>query len=504
MITFDYALGAGQLQDELLKALASSSTYGTDASPLIKEDLEMEAHTQLWLETDPTELVLLKHLPRIPAFSVIHQYDQIIGYGPGGTNLFYGEGTLPPEAAIQSRRKTETIRLPGLISSAYALASFQTPLMALGQSNLVDQNMASTRLALLRGMNVQCYASDTSTSADGIRFRGLRQQILEGTSVSTSAPYTVNPDYIIDLRGGKLLAPEIRNRSRQIVEHFGSIRWIYMAPQVKQFLEQDIDPAERLYLTRGVADPVIAGQNVDGMMTMGSTVRFAVDNTLTASQYLGSPPTVALSGAPAPLPGGNLGAPAAASSGSSLWTNLDADAAVSYVVTALNASGESTGTTIGPVTVAAGQSVTFTLTPRAADTSYKVYRLGTAPANPTVAMFIQEIIGPLNTTQFTVTDNNARIPGTTEAYGLSIASQNSEVMRDAVSVPSVAQYLSMTNPPRPRNTISLATLGPWMGIFDLAHILHTASRDLIFTAYTPVITHPFQSVAWVNVGSRDL
>jgi hypothetical protein len=503
-LSLESFMGSGQLHDELLKALASSAAAGTDASPLIKEDLEVEAHTQLWLETDPAELVILKHLARIPAFSVIHQFDQIIGYGPQGTTYFYGESSLPPEAAIQSRRKTANIRLQGLISSVFALASFQTPIMALGQSNLVDQNMAATRLALLRGMAVSVYGSDDSTTTDGIRFKGIRQQILEGTSPSTSAPYTVNPNFIVDLRGGKLLPPEIRNRVRQVVENYGTMRWVYMSPQSKQFLEEALDPSERLYLTRGQAEPVIAGQNVDGMMTQGATIRFAPDNTLTVQNFRGAAPTVSVTSAPTPLTSSNVAAPTAASNGSSLWVAADADSAVQYQVTALNAFGESTAYSPATVNVAAGQSVTMQITPRAADTSYRVYRGGDGTHNPSTPMFIAEIAGPGNTTPFNFVDHNARIPGTSEAYGLSVSSQNSETIFNTRDLEAVRDRIVLANAPRSRNTISLATLGPWMGIFDLAHVLHVASRDLVFSAYTPILTHPFQNVTWINVGSRDL
>ena len=506
MATLDASFGAPGLQEELLKALASSSLAGTDASPLIKEDLEMEAHTQLWLETDPVELLALKLLPRIPAFSVIHEYDQIVGYGPPGVSGFYGEASLPAESAIQSRRRTETIRLQGLISSVFALASFQTPIMALGQSNLVDQNMAATRLALLRMMNTAIYASNTDTSTDGIRYRGLKQQILEGTSPSTSSPFTVNPLHIIDLRGFKLTGPEIRNRARQTTERHGSMRWVLMSPQTKEYLEGSIDAAERLYLERGPTgrEPVILGQSVDGFATQGSIVRFGVDNGLTATNYGGIAPVVAVTNAPAPLTGANVAAPVAAANPGSKFVAADADPAVLYQVTALNASGESTPFAPATVAVVAGNGVTIAITPRAADTSYRIYRGGSVlTANPVTPVFIREIKGPGNTTPFNFVDLNEVIPGTARTpLGSPSSPQNSETLFPNRHLEDVRDRISLANAPRARNTITLATLGPWMGIFDLAHILHVASRDLVFSAYTPVLTHPFQNVCWINVGSR--
>ena len=187
----------------------------------------------------------------------------------------------------------------------------------------------------------------------------------------------------------------------------------------------------------------------------------------------------------------------------SLWTAADADPTVQYYVTALNASGESTPYAPPTVAVVAGQAVTIAITPRASDTSYKIYRGGDGIHNPATPMFVAEIRGPGNTTPFNYVDLNAKIPGTSEAFGLTIHSQNSDAMLGTRDFATVAGRMSMANPPSSqRNTVKYATLGPWLGVFDLAPILHTASRDLLFSAYTPVLTHPFQCVCWTNVGNR--
>jgi hypothetical protein len=487
-----------QLQDELLKALASSAGAGTDAAPLIKEDLEMEAHSQLYMESDPGELTILKHIPRLTATSVVHQFTQVIGYGSRSHDGFYGENTLPAEATMQTLRKNVNIKLMGDISSVFALASFQTPISALGADNLVGENQAAARLDLLLKMAREIYAADTSVTSHTLRYAGLKQQILEGTSPSASAPFAANPDYIIDLRGRKLLPEEIRKRAVQIRKKFGMLRWIYMSPDTQSFLEETLDPAERLNIPRMPGEEVLLGQNISGMHTGGVVVRFAMDNTLTAELYRGSPPASAVSGAPVPPP--TIGAPSAAANASSLWETLDADGAVLYDITASNESGESTSTQVGPVAVVAGSSVTIAITPRAADTSYKVYRSSSVHATP---MFVAEIKGPGNTTPFNFVDHNGHIPGTTDAFGLNIASANNSIPVLASLRMQDFRMVSLANAPRPRNTCALAQLGPWMGMYDLARILHTASRDLLFSAFTPQVTHPFQNVVWINCGDRD-
>ena len=491
--TLESILGDSAQAQELLKALASSSAAGTDASPLIKEDLEVEAHTQLWYETDPTEMVILKHIPRFPATSVLHQFDKVVGYGGQGHDGFYAENTLPTEADMETVRESVMIKLMGQISSVYALASFQTPIQALGESDLVAENMASTRLALLQKMCTAIYRSNDSVSRNSLRFAGLYQQILEGTSPSTAPPYTVNTDFIIDKRGKMLTPDDIRAASRRVVERHGRLRHIYMAPLVVEMLEKSLDPAERLQLPRTRDERVLLGQSVGGMNTASGACYFEPDNSLTPSIYNEPPPTKSPVNAPTPLTAGNVAAPTAAANGSSLWVATDANAAVTYAVTAVNGYGESTAYSPAAVAVTTGQSVTIAITPRAADDSYKVYRGSSVLGAP--KYLIAEIKGTGNTTPFNFLDHNTTIPNTSTVFALNMESNNSAAM----TTNNMAR-IQLANPAHARNTVSLVTLGPWMGVFELAHILHTASRDLVFSAMTPRVSHPYQNVVFANVG----
>lgn len=491
--TLESLLGDSAIADELLKALASSSAAGTDVSPLIKEDLEVEAHTQLYYETDPTELVLLKHIPRQPATSVLHQFDKIVSYGGQGHDGFYAENTLPTEADMESVRASVMIKLMGQISTVFALASFQTPIAALGETDLVLENMASTRLALLQKMCTAIYRSNDSVSRNTLRFAGLYQQILEGTSVSTSAPYTPNTDFIIDKRGFALTPDDIRAAARRVVEHHGRIRHIYMAPLVVEMLEKSLDPAERLQLPRTRDERVLLGQSVGGMNTASGACYFEPDNSLTPSIYYEPPPSKSPVNAPSPLGAGNVAAPTAANNALSQWTATDANAAVTYAVTAVNGYGESTPYSPAAVAVVAGNSVTIAITPRAADDSYKIYRGSSVLGAP--RHFIAEVKGTGNTTPFNFVDHNATIPNTSVVFALNMESNNS-----AALVANNTARIQLANPAHARNTVSLVTLGPWMGVFELAHILHTASRDLVFSALAPRISHPYQNAVFINVG----
>jgi len=270
-----------------------------------------------------------------------------------------------------------------------------------------------------------------------------------------------------------------------------------MAPLVVEGLEASLDPAERLQLPRAAGERVLLGQSVGGMNTASGNCYFEPDNTLTPSIFKDPPPTKSPTNAPAPLGAGNVAAPVAAAHGASKWIAADADAAVTYAVTAVNSYGESTPYSPAAVAVVAGNSVTIAITPRVADTSYKIYRGSSTLGTP--QYLIAEVRGPGNTTPFNFLDHNTLIPATTMAFGLNMESNNSAAM-----INYNMSRIQLANPPQARNTVCLVTLGPWMGVFELAHILHTASRDLLFSAITPRISHPYQNVVWVNVGTRDL
>ena len=63
-----------QILDLVRKALAVDSATGTSIAPFIKEDLEGEAYVQLYSDTDPAQMALLKDLPRQPAQQVNHEF----------------------------------------------------------------------------------------------------------------------------------------------------------------------------------------------------------------------------------------------------------------------------------------------------------------------------------------------------------------------------------------------------------------------------------------------
>ena len=74
--------------DEILQML-EKALGSADASAVIKEDLEVEAYTALYGESDPNEFRLLKILAQKNATSVKHEYDLVTSYNSNSSEGFF-------------------------------------------------------------------------------------------------------------------------------------------------------------------------------------------------------------------------------------------------------------------------------------------------------------------------------------------------------------------------------------------------------------------------------
>lgn len=489
-----------QILSLLEKALATG-----DVTSLIKEDLELEAYNSLYRESDQNEFRLLKTLARKNATSIKHEYTRITEFAGNSSTGFFGQDSLPKEAKISSTREILDIKLMGEIASVFALAQFQTPIRALDKNNLVDINQQAARLSLLRKINQACYRSDTRDTNATIRFKGIKQQIEEGT---TTSPVK----HIVDMDGKRLTPMDIREKAREIAELYGRITALYMPPLVLQNLENQLDPVERLMIPRASGEKVILGQSLGGMNTGGGVVNFELDNDLTPAHIYGKPPTaidakVKVPGANGEVIAAQVNAPQV--TGSKWTADNEAPGNVYYYVSYTSSqetdSADSEGDKIRLpsnanqfLAVLAGGAVTITLTgvPSSVD-SVKIYR-GKEGGD---AHFVKEI--KRDQANLTFQDLNAKQPGTAEVYGLTVASQNYQMIQNAgAHYQTALPNLDVENQPMPGNTICFVNLGPFMGVFDLARILFTASRDLLFAACAPEVAVPTKNVVWINVGTR--
>lgn len=509
--------------DLVRKALSVDTATGTSISPYIKEDLEDEGYVQLYAETDPHQMALLKDLPRQQAQQVNHEFVLVDRYGNHKTKASFLANALPPQANIEGTRKFVNLKLYGKTSAVQGLTVLQNTVRALGQSDIAAANDMAVRLMLMYQINTSLYQDDTRFTLDGSIFQGAWQLIDQLTaSPSATTPFS-NGDIFIDLRGQPLLPDGptgIRSAATGFAKRNATLRRIYMAPEVLEVIEGNLDPAARLQIGASYAANnrgVIIGNSVDGMKVQGANVYFRRDAALSTLVRTGFPNATVISGAPAAMTFGGSGAgsitqPAVNSGGVGKWAATgERLTGLIYQVCAVNEVGESLASnTSNAVNATAGKTVEMTITPRGNELSFRIYRgYNTDASQP--GTFMQPVSRSIqfafeipngtvlgNTTPITAVDADLFIPGTTWAWGSDIWSPNAEAI-DRGEAPS-----SPTN----EYTVgrSAAAVAQLTGLFefDLAKLSWLYSNKLFAQVLAPQVPRPFANVVWMNCGGTNI
>lgn len=478
---------------------------------LVPEDLELEAHNTLWSDTDDTELTALKILPSTPATSVRHEFTQVTSFGYERNSGFFGERALPPETEFQTARRVTPIGLQGELGSTFILAHLQKTQRALGSEGAVNINRAALRLSFLRKKNRNIYMGDTSVhrlGTGGPVARGIEQQIREGTDgTEGESPFG---SHVIDMEGEPLVPETIRAKAARSIALFGAFNTLVMDPFCRADFESQLDPAQRLGLPINMR-PYMIGQHIGGLQTNGRRISFLTDNVLTPMWYGGKYSDRLITGAPSTTP--TVTAAAGAPGGgreSKFDTGFAGAGDVFYIVTEMREQIEGLGTrfpaTAGTfLTVGVGQEVELTIQPGdpLSDT-LRIYR-GYAGQADTEAYWVRDVAVPGNGAAVTVFDGNHDRPGTSRAFGLRITSRGHDALtsgqfKDYAEAKQHARTF-FKQPDSPQNTVSVAHLGPQMGIMRLASFLAQVDRALIFSAYSPQVRNPRQNVVFKNIGT---
>lgn len=495
---------------EALVELQKAVVAGT-IEEIVPEALEEEAHNTLWRTTSRNELTLLKLCPTRSTHSIEHKFDKIMSYGEDRGDGFFGEQSLPLETEPEFDQVSTFIRLLGEHSSTFILAHLQKTIKVDGEVGADQIARASLLKNLLRKKNRAMYFSDTRTQrsgADATRFEGLLQQIEEGTDgTNGTSPYG---SHVIDFEGQPFTAANVRKYTAQTITLFGFLNCMFMDPWVRADLEASMDSAQMNLLPIG-AKPFMLGQNVGGMHTQGGDVYFHTDNTLTPLYSKPQYRALAMRGAPAaPAASHTLNA-SASGANVSKWNASDAGTFF-WVVTEIRDGRESLGTRVpasGGQAVAVGNEVEFSITPSdpLSDT-FAIYRGVNGQANVT-AWKIFEVANSGGGAAVTAFDLNAYRPNTSSVFALNIRSESSEYLHSAptglrdtyaLAVEESERFLTMSD--NPQNTVTMVTLGPTMGVMELAAVLATTSRPLLYSACAMQVRNPLQNLVFINVGSE--
>lgn len=400
-------------------------------------------------------VVLWKTIPKLPAFNTVEEHNEISSYGLNPDAGFFAEGALPNPDDSTYARRFAVVKFLGTTRAVSHVGTMVKP----AHGDIIAQETVAGTMHLLRMMEKALFYGDSTlvpSGSGGLQFDGLVTQINQ-KSPSTN---------IIDLRGGSLSEDNLTDGAMTIMDapNYGQGTHFFCSPKVKSDLVKTFFPKERFDMLSKPANGMI-GLDIGGFTSPSGDVMFMADAFIddggtTNSAAVGpaatipSSPTVSV-------------APAAGSDAASLFTANDAGSYYYYIV-ACNQYGRSAPVLANSsaLSVTAGQSVTFTLTPGAIAPDYwAIYRTPVNQAKGTQRL-IQKIGNSGGTSTQVITDENATLPGTTIALLLQL---NLECLSFKQLAPMVKIPLSIID-----------TSIRWMQLIYGTPVLYTPGKVVLY------------------------
>lgn len=444
--------GSASAQDvaDLRKALSAGQDVNNPGAsagegfPLRIESLEKTLKVVTYRMDD---VRLWKNITKLPAFNTVEEYNRLREYGSMDTNGYIDEGDLPESDDSTYSREFTVIKYLGVTRSVTHVMSLIKP----AHGPVIAQETVNGTARLLRMVEKGLFFADSSLVSQ--QFDGINKLITAGAPAAN----------IIDLRGAPL-SEDVLNDGCLTVKtapNYGRPTDLYLADGAYSDLAKSFYPAERIPLQPGGYQDGMVGLSIKGFHSMVGPIMFNPDVFI---EY-GSTPNASGVGDASKRPGLPTEdvAPAAAGTGSQFEASDAGD--YEYKVVAVNRYGKSAPLTLtGPVTVAAGNSVTFSIgdgSPVA--TAYEVYRSDKDGA-ATSCKLMETVAWSADPT--VITDDNSDLPGTSRAF---LIQQNLEFF-------SVKQLAPFTK-------IPLATIDTsirWMQLLYLAPTVYAPGKAVIY------------------------
>lgn len=350
---------------------------------------------------------LFNRLPKPGATATVDEWTE--QYGVGG---FLG-GSTNIEDGDAEEANGDYARMVGKVK--YLSTYRKIPIVLQNQNNIVDAKaLEATNGAKQLLTDIEYLLFEGDDSVVPTEFNGIFTQI---ASLGSS-------DHIIDMAGNPLNSIEPISRAAETIfgiDSFGTPTDIYTATSVQTDLNNHLDPAFRLGLTPNAQNTVL-GTHVAGIQTSYGAIKtnqdiFIRDEKLkkpfqcrypaVAVRQDGIKPTLAVTvGA-----GGADSAWGAAHGGNYYW-----------LVTGVNAKGQSTGVVSAQKAVAAGQQVALDITASVGgqETGYVIYRGRKNGTNDVTDFREMARVGKAAGGVTTYIDKNRDIPGSTVGYVLNL------------------------------------------------------------------------------------
>lgn len=395
---------------ELRKALEAG--YGTDMAALTGGGaLRIQSLEKTMMATiqENKHFRLFNELAKTNAGATVDEWTEqskVGGFLGGSTNS--ETGTIASAQGTYNRRVGTVKYLMTRREVSFVL----TLNNAIADAEAVEyQNGA---LQLLTDAEFLSFEGDSNVVST--EFDGIFQQI---NSLGSS-------DHVLDAQGASLASINLINKAAATIAgygNFGTPTHLFMSQLTQADFDNGLDPAYRVPLTDVPNGGIQLGAPVVGIRTSWGNIATMPDVFIRDEGQL-MPFEVefaALATANDGLKPASLSIDASVSDASSQFTASRAGNYY-YLVTGLNAAGQSTGRISSQIAVAAGKKVSITITDSAGEqeTGYAIYRSSQDGSNDVSNFRLMARVAKAGATT-TYVDYNRDIPGTTKAYVLNMA-----------------------------------------------------------------------------------
>ncbi len=397
--------------DEFRKALTSG--YGTDAASYTQgralQFESLEPSLIATIQERGKHFPLFDKLEKGNATSVVDQYttkDAIGGFPGGATNT--ETGTISEQTGTYARktRNVKYLMTMRTVSAVQRATDAQVEAMAIENEDAILELLSTAEWLFFNG--------DSSIVAT--EFDGIEKEL---TDNATS-------DHILDLRGQSVTAEaaEIVDSAAFVAsfENFGSITDAWTSKLVGADFDKKLDPAHRVAID-GKAQSIQLGTPVRGITTADGDIALNRDVFIQEGQmpFVGRGGKYATNAA-----SGNTAAPQSAAGVAAVNASSQFVAATAglyyYAVEGVNRLGRSTLVKSAQVAVAAGESVTLTITESVAgtETGYVIHRCTKNGSNGNTDFREMCRVAKTGGGTTVYVDHNQNIPGTSKIYLLNM------------------------------------------------------------------------------------
>lgn len=468
MVSFsDYdgieGFGAASQQDvsDLNKALSAGNAAAPIAGTgpagagtyLITESLEKTLHVVTYRME---HVKLWRALQKQAAFSTAEEYNRLESYGSNPDAGWISEGDLPEEDDSTYSRHVALMKYIG----STRRVTLQMSMVRTMIGNVIANETVNGTMHLLKMIETGLFTADASLSA--LQFDGFRT-LMRANCVGALA------NNIIDMRGQPLNEDVIADAGLTVSEdpNWGQITDLYLNPKNKSDLIKGMFPKARYDALQKTKDGLL-GLDIKGITTAAGDITFQHDSFITDG---GQVPAAAVGDAtkiPATPTVSTVATTPVTAAG--LFT-ADFAGNYFYSIVAKNRYGASAPVVLsaGPaaVAVAAGDSVTWGMTPGSAITVswYEVYRTQVGGASGTQRLILR-VPNAAGAGEQTIVDLNAYLPFCYTAYGFQM---NSEGM-------ALKQLSPMLKVPLAQIDTSVR----WSQVIFLVPVIYAFGKHVIF------------------------